>query len=70
MSNDWETGICGCCEVKDCGVGCCVKLYCVRPRARLDPPLEPPQLSGDHMLEFHLAVHFTAASIPCPLLTA
>ena len=32
MSSEWETGICGCCEVKDCGVGCCVKLYCVRPR--------------------------------------
>ena len=31
MSSEWETGICGCCEVKDCGVGCCVKLYCVRP---------------------------------------
>ena len=24
----WETGICGCCDVKDCGVGCCCKLYC------------------------------------------
>ena len=24
----WETGICGCCDVKDCGVGCCIKLYC------------------------------------------
>ena len=30
MSNTWETGICGCCDVKDCGIGCCVKLYCVR----------------------------------------
>ena len=28
MSNTWETGICGCCDVKDCGIGCCVKLYC------------------------------------------
>ena len=32
MSSEWETGICGCCDVKDCGVGCCVMLYCVRPR--------------------------------------
>lgn len=27
----WETGICGCCDVKDCGVGCCCKLYCGGP---------------------------------------
>ena len=31
MSNNWETGICGCFDVKDCGIGCCCKLYCVRP---------------------------------------
>ena len=24
----WETSICGCCDVKDCGIGCCLKLYC------------------------------------------
>ena len=24
----WETGLCGCCDVKDCGCGCCCKTYC------------------------------------------
>ena len=28
MSNDWESSLCGCCGVKDCGVGCCIKVYC------------------------------------------
>ena len=31
MSATWETGIFGCCEVKDCGVMCCCKLYCGAP---------------------------------------
>ena len=31
MSEAWETGICGCCDVKDCGVGCCCKNYCGSP---------------------------------------
>mmetsp|Transcript_24897 Transcript_24897/g.50537 ORF Transcript_24897/g.50537 Transcript_24897/m.50537 type:complete len:129 (+) Transcript_24897:54-440(+) len=31
MSNNWETGICGCFDVKDCGPGCCIKLYCGGP---------------------------------------
>ena len=37
MSNNWETGICGCFDVKDCGIGCCCKLYCVRPAPQIDP---------------------------------
>jgi len=36
MSNNWETGICGCFDVKDCGIGCCCKLCCVRPAPRID----------------------------------
>ena len=28
MSNQWETSLCGCCDVKDCGFGCCIKVYC------------------------------------------
>ena len=27
----WESGLCGCCDVKDCGIGCCCKLYCGGP---------------------------------------
>ncbi len=28
---NWESDICGCCSVKDCGCGCCCKLYCTGP---------------------------------------
>ena len=28
MAHNWKSGILGCCDVKDCGVGCCVKLCC------------------------------------------
>ena len=28
---EFPTGLCGCCSVKDCGVGCCLKLMCCGP---------------------------------------
>lgn len=27
-AGEYPTGLFGCCSVKDCGVGCCVKSYC------------------------------------------
>jgi hypothetical protein len=30
-ANHWASDICGCCSVKDCGCGCCCKLYVGSP---------------------------------------
>mmetsp|Transcript_16410 Transcript_16410/g.51407 ORF Transcript_16410/g.51407 Transcript_16410/m.51407 type:complete len:130 (+) Transcript_16410:75-464(+) len=27
-AGEFPTGLFGCCSVKDCGIGCCLKLYC------------------------------------------
>ncbi|KAJ1456871.1 hypothetical protein M885DRAFT_516426 [Pelagophyceae sp. CCMP2097] len=27
----YPTDLCGCCSVKDCGFGCCLKIYCCLP---------------------------------------
>ena len=71
MSNEWETGICGCCEVKDCGVGCCIKLYCVRIR-RASNPFTAIMRAACMQLPFQSKFQPPAYRLPClclPLLT-
>ena len=63
MSNEWETGICGCFDVKDCGVGCCVKLYCVRPRVPRTMQHEPA--CRDRMLALRLPCTADSSRLLC-----
>ena len=68
MSNEWETGICGCCDVKDCGVGCCVKLYCVRPRVPRTMQHKPACRDRNHALQLPLHSRFQPPAL-CLVLT-